>query len=46
LFTDEPALKKLDAALLENNFNPDIFLVELVKSYPFRMKINDYEQKV
>lgn len=46
LFTDEPALERLDTALLENNFNPEIFIIELVKSYPFRMKINDYEKKV
>jgi hypothetical protein len=46
LFTDEPALEKLDNTLLENNFNPELFLIELVKSYPFRMKINDYEKKV
>ncbi|MBL7700159.1 MAG: DUF1592 domain-containing protein [Chitinophagaceae bacterium] len=45
LFTDEPALKKLDACLLENNFNPELFLVELVKSYPFLMKLNDFEKK-
>lgn len=45
LFTDEPALQKLDAALLDNNFNPELFLVELVKSYPFLMKLNDFEKK-
>ncbi len=45
LFTDEPALKKLDKCLLENNFNPELFLVELVKSYPFLMKLNDFEKK-
>ncbi len=45
LFTDEPALQKLDACLLENNFNPELFLIEVVKSYPFLMKLNDFEQK-
>lgn len=45
LFTDEPALQRLDASLLNNNFNPELFLVELVKSYPFLMKINDFEKK-
>lgn len=45
LFTDEPALQKLDATLLNNNFNPEMFLVELVKSYPFLMKLNDFEKK-
>ena len=44
-FTDEPALQKLDETLLQNNFNPELFLVELVKTYPFLMKINDFEQK-
>jgi len=46
LFTDEPALQKLDLTLLNNNFNPEPFLIELVKSYPFRMKLNDFEKKV
>ena len=45
LFTDEPALQKLDACLLQNNFNPELFLIEVVKSYPFLMKMNDFEKK-
>ena len=45
LFTDEPALQRLDATLLNNNFNPELFIVELVKSYPFLMKLNDFEKK-
>jgi hypothetical protein len=45
LFTDEPALRKLDACLLENNFDPQLFLIEIVKSYPFLMKTNDFEKK-
>lgn len=45
LFTDEPALQKLDACLIENNFNPELFLIEVVKSYPFLMKLNDFEKK-
>ena len=45
LFTDEPALQRLDACLMENNFNPEPFIIELVKSYPFRMKLNDFEKK-
>ena len=45
LFTDEPALQRLDTCLLENNFNPEPFIIELVKSYPFRMKLNDFEKK-
>jgi hypothetical protein len=46
LFTDEPALRALDNCLLKNNFDPQLFIVELVKSYPFRMKLNDFEEKV
>jgi hypothetical protein len=46
IFTDEPALQHLDATLLNNNFNPELFIIELVKSYPFRMKLNDFEKKV
>lgn len=46
LFTDEPALRRLDDSLLQNNFNPELFIIELVKSYPFRMKLNDFEVKV
>jgi hypothetical protein len=45
LFTDEPALRKLDACLLQNNFDPQLFLIEIVKSYPFLMKTNDFEKK-
>jgi hypothetical protein len=46
LFTDEPALQRLDETLLKTNFNPENFIIELVKSYPFRMKVNDFEEKV
>jgi hypothetical protein len=46
IFTDEPALQRLETTLLETNFNPEIFIIELVKSYPFRMKLNDFEEKV
>ncbi|HEU5145565.1 MAG TPA: DUF1592 domain-containing protein [Chryseosolibacter sp.] len=46
LFTDEPALRRLDDCLLQNNFHPELFIIELVKSYPFRMKLNDFEVKV
>lgn len=45
LFTDELALRRLETCLLENNFNPELFIIELVKSYPFRMKLNDFEKK-
>ena len=45
LFTDQPALQRLDNCLLQNNFNPELFIIELVKSYPFRMKLNDFEKK-
>jgi hypothetical protein len=46
IFTDEPALQRLDATLLNNNFNPELFIIELVKSYPFREKLNDFKVKV
>lgn len=45
-FTDEPAIRRLEACLIENNFNPDPFLIELVKSYTFRMKINDFRDRI
>jgi hypothetical protein len=46
VFTDEPALRALDSCLLQNDFNPEIFILELVKSYPFTMKQKDFEVKV
>lgn len=46
LFTDEPALRTLETCLLQNNFNPELFIIELVKSYPFRKKLNDFQEKV
>jgi hypothetical protein len=45
-FTDETAIRDLTATLVENSFNPDVFLSELVQSYPFRMKIKDFQKKV
>lgn len=45
IFTDEPALVTLENTLLQNNFNPEPFLIELVKSYVFLTKINDFEKK-
>lgn len=46
LFTDEPALRQLEECLIQNNFDPQEFIATLVKSYPFRMKINDFRKKV
>lgn len=46
LFTDEPALRELEECLIKNNFDPHPFIATLVKSYPFRMKINDFRKKV
>lgn len=46
LFTDEPAIAHLEATLINNQFNPELFFVELVKSYPFLMKLNDFEKKI
>lgn len=45
-FSDETAIRELTETLLENNFKPDSFITELVKSYPFRMKIRDFQKKV
>ena len=45
LFTDEPALVKLENTLLANDFRPEPFLQELVTSYVFLSKINDFEKK-
>ncbi|WP_229201332.1 DUF1592 domain-containing protein [Arcticibacterium luteifluviistationis] len=45
LFTDETALVKLENTLIENNFNPEPFLIELVNSYPFLKKQSDFEKK-
>ncbi|WP_073095312.1 DUF1592 domain-containing protein [Cyclobacterium lianum] len=45
-FTDEMAVRELSDVLMENDFNPDLFIAELVKSYPFRMKIKDFQKKV
>ncbi|MDA0195780.1 MAG: DUF1592 domain-containing protein [Bacteroidetes bacterium] len=46
LFTDEPVLRKLETCLLESNFNPELFLTELIKSYVFRMKLNDFRTRL
>ena len=46
LFTDEPILRRLEDCLMNNNFNPEIFLTELVKSYSFRMKLNDFRARI
>ncbi|MDN5212904.1 DUF1592 domain-containing protein [Fulvivirgaceae bacterium BMA12] len=45
LFTDEPALRALESCLLENDFHTEKFIIALVKSYPFRFKINDFRKK-
>jgi hypothetical protein len=45
IFTDEPALQSLENTLLNSNFNPEAFLTEIVKSYVFLTKINDFEKK-
>jgi len=45
LFTDETILRELESCLIENNFNTEKFIIELVKSYPFRLKINDFEKR-
>lgn len=45
-FTDETAIRELTTTLMEHEFNPDQFIAELVHSYPFRMKIKDFQKKV
>ncbi len=45
LFSDETAIRELTDNLLENNFHPDAFIQELVKSYSFRMKIKDFQKR-
>ena len=45
-FVDEPTLQNLQKSLMENNFNPERFIKELVNSYAFRYKMNDYSKKL
>ncbi len=45
LFSDETAIRDLTDNLLENNFHPDSFIQELVKSYSFRKKVKDFQKK-
>nr|MBI1231957.1 DUF1592 domain-containing protein [Cytophagales bacterium] len=45
LFTDETAIRELSDNLVLNNFEPKGFISELVKSYPFRMKIKDFQKR-
>jgi hypothetical protein len=35
----------MENALIENKFNPEPFLIELVTSYVFLKKIPDFEKK-
>lgn len=43
LFKDSPTIVHLQRTLLENNFNSELFMLELTKSYPFRYKKSDTE---
>ncbi|MEM6843439.1 MAG: DUF1592 domain-containing protein [Bacteroidota bacterium] len=45
-FVDEPTMQRLTSNLLNNRFNPEEFIMELVYSYPFRYKINDFQPKL
>lgn len=45
-FSDETAIRELTQVLLEDNFRPDTFIASLVSSYPFRMKIKDFQKRV
>ncbi len=44
-FVDEPTMQNMVNNLLKNDFNPEALILELVNSYPFRYKVNDYGQK-
>ncbi|MFY0653925.1 MAG: DUF1592 domain-containing protein [Cyclobacteriaceae bacterium] len=44
-FNDEPTVRKLEACLLENDFDTEKFISTLVKSYTFRLKSNDQRKK-
>jgi hypothetical protein len=44
-FTDELYLQALIKNLMENEFNTELFVLELVSSYPFRYAINDPLEK-
>lgn len=44
-FVDEPTMQGLVENLLQNDFNTEQFIIELVNSYPFRYKVNDFGQK-
>jgi hypothetical protein len=44
-FVDEAYMQQLIKNLLENNFNSEKFIIELVNSYPFKFKINDNTDK-
>nr|WKN36515.1 DUF1592 domain-containing protein [Tunicatimonas sp. TK19036] len=45
-FVDEPTMQKLTNNLLTNGFDPQEFMMELVYSYPFRYRINDFRPKL
>ncbi|MFY0600726.1 MAG: DUF1592 domain-containing protein [Cyclobacteriaceae bacterium] len=45
LFTDQTIIEELQTCLLENDFHTEKFIIELVKSYPFRLKKNDFRKK-
>ncbi|WP_277480042.1 DUF1592 domain-containing protein [Catalinimonas alkaloidigena] len=45
-FVDEPTMQNLSKILIENNFNSTALIKELVNSYPFRYRTNDYGRKL
>ncbi|MEO0330779.1 MAG: DUF1588 domain-containing protein, partial [Bacteroidota bacterium] len=45
-FVDEPTMQRLTNTLLNSHFNTEEFIMELVYSYPFRYKINDFQPKL
>lgn len=44
-FSDEAAIRELETCLLNNDFHSEKFIIALVKSYPFRLKTNDFREK-
>ncbi len=45
-FVDEPTMQRMVKTLLENDFHTEQLILALVNSYPFRYKVNDFDQKL
>ncbi len=44
-FTDSPTIKLLSEHLLQNNFNSEQLMIDLVSSYPFRYRRSDQRER-